>query len=63
MNMAFLRDKQQKKLFLPFAVKIKAVLLEMEKILRKTIMNTVDIIQKYFLKHPVYLKENVAFFL
>lgn len=34
-----------------------------EKILRKTIMNTMDIIQKYFLKHPVYLKENVAFFL
>lgn len=31
-------------------------------LLRKTIMNTVNTVQKYFLKHPVYLKENLAFF-
>lgn len=37
MNMAFLRDWQQKKLFLAFTVKIEVVLLEMKKIFLKNI--------------------------
>lgn len=41
-------ERQQKKLFLDFAIKIKVVSLEMEKIyLRKTFKNTVNTIQKY----------------